>query len=96
MLGIEVSQATVAKHRVRRCNSPSQTPRTFLENHVKQLVPADFFVVPTVSFRMLYVFVVVCLLNSMRQQTQADNAGAGVPIVRISCSFALQLAGACT
>jgi len=78
MLGIEASQTTVAKHRVRRCNSSSQTRRTFLEHHVKQLVPADFLVVPTVSFRMLYVFVVVCLLNSMRQQTQADNAGAGV------------------
>jgi len=38
---------------------PSQTWRTFLNNHVKQLVSMDFFVVPTVNFRILYVFVVL-------------------------------------
>src|SRR4029453_16144004 len=36
-----------------------ETWRTFLENHVKQLVSVDFFVVPTVSFRILYVFLVL-------------------------------------
>jgi transposase InsO family protein len=58
-LGIEVSQATVAKYMVRHRKPPSQTWRTFLENHVKQLVSVDFFVVPTVSFRILYVFLVM-------------------------------------
>jgi hypothetical protein len=57
--GIEVSQATVAKYMVKHRMPPSQTWRTFLENHVKQLVSVDFFVVPTVSFRILYVFVVL-------------------------------------
>src|SRR6516165_10100387 len=38
---------------------PSQTWRTFLNNHAKQLVSTDFFVVPTVTFRVLYVFVVL-------------------------------------
>ena len=38
---------------------PSQTWRTFLENHVKDLVSVDFFVVPTVRFAVLYVFVVL-------------------------------------
>ena len=38
---------------------PSQTWRTFLNNHAKQLVSMDFFVVPTVSFRVLYVFIVL-------------------------------------
>jgi hypothetical protein len=33
-LGIEVSQATVAKYMVKRPKPPSQTWRTFLENHV--------------------------------------------------------------
>ena len=47
---------------------PSQTWRTFLNNHAKQLVSTDFFVVPTVTFRVLYVFVVLaherrCLLH---------------------------------
>lgn len=38
---------------------PSQTWRTFLSNHLKQLVSTDFFVVPTVTFRVLYVFIVL-------------------------------------
>ena len=44
-LGINVSQTTVATHM--RCHSPppSQTWRTFLANHVTQLMAADFFVV---------------------------------------------------
>ena len=58
-LGIEVSQATVAKYMVRRRQPPSQTWRTFLNIHAKQLVSTDFFVVPTVTFRVLYVFVVL-------------------------------------
>src|SRR6516164_9727395 len=58
-LGIEVSQATVAKYMVRRRKPPSQMWRTFLNNHAKQLVSTDFFVVPTVTFRVLDVFVVL-------------------------------------
>ena len=67
-LGIEVSQVTVAKYMVSQRKPPSQTWRTFLNNHAKQLVSTDFFVVPTVTFRVLYVFVVLaherrCLLH---------------------------------
>jgi transposase InsO family protein len=58
-LGIEISQATVAKYMLRRGKPPSQTWRTFLENHLQQMVAADFLVVRTVSFRLLFVFVVV-------------------------------------
>src|SRR5438309_1205162 len=58
-LGIEVSQATVAKYIVRQRKPPSQTWRTFLNNHVKELVSTDFFVVPTLSFRVLFVFLVL-------------------------------------
>jgi putative transposase len=58
-LGIEVSQATVAKYMVKRPRPPSQTWRTFLENHVKQFVSVAFLVVPTVSFRIRYVFLVL-------------------------------------
>jgi putative transposase len=58
-LGIELSQATVAKYMVKHRKPPSQTWRAFLENHVKQLVSIDFFVVPTVTFRILYVFLVL-------------------------------------
>jgi len=58
-LGIEVSQATVAKYMARIRKPPSQTWRTFLENHVKSLVSTDFFVVPTITFKVLFVFVIL-------------------------------------
>ena len=44
---------------VRRRNPPSQTWRTFLENHLKSTVSIDFFTVPTIRFRVLYVFLVL-------------------------------------
>jgi len=58
-LGIEVSETTVAKYMVRRRKPPSQTWRTFLDNHVKNLVSVDFFTVPTIRFQVLYVFLVL-------------------------------------
>jgi len=58
-LGIEVSQATVAKYMVRNRRPPSQTWKTFLKNHMEALVSADFFVVPTIGFRILFVFVIL-------------------------------------
>ena len=58
-LGINLSQATVAKYMVRQRKPPSQTWQAFLNNHIKDLVAVDFFTVPTVSFRVLYVFVVL-------------------------------------
>jgi transposase InsO family protein len=59
MLGIHISQATVAKYMVHHPKSPSQTWRTFLNNHSKDLVSVDFFTVPTATFRILYVFLVL-------------------------------------
>jgi putative transposase len=38
---------------------PSQTWRTFLDNHVGSLASIDFFTVPTATFRVLYVFFVL-------------------------------------
>jgi transposase InsO family protein len=58
-LGIRLAQATVAKSMVRHRKPPSQTWRTFLENHAKELVSTDFFVVPTATFRLLFVFLVL-------------------------------------
>jgi len=58
-IGTEVSQATVAKYLVRQRRPPSQTWRTFLKNHAKDLVSADFFVVPTITFQLLFVFVIL-------------------------------------
>jgi putative transposase len=58
-LGIDVCQATVAKYMGRRLHPPSQTWRTFLTNHIGQIVAADFFVVPTVTYRVLFVLVLL-------------------------------------
>lgn len=59
MLGINVSRATVAKYMIRLPKPPSQTWRTFLDNHITDLVSIDFFTVPTATFRILFVFVVL-------------------------------------
>ncbi len=59
MPGIEISESTVAKYMIRHCNPPSQTWCTFLENHATELVSVDFFTVPTATFRILYVFVIL-------------------------------------
>ena len=58
-LGIEVCETTIGKYMVRLSKPPSQTWRTFLNNHLEQMVAVDFFVVPTVTFRVLFVFVVL-------------------------------------
>ena len=58
-LGIEVSQATVSKYMARPRKPPSQTWRTFLDNHVPDLASMDFLIVPTATFRVLYVFIVL-------------------------------------
>jgi len=58
-LGIEISQATVSKYMARQQKPPSQTWRTFLNNHVDCLAAMDFFTVPTARFQVLYVFIVL-------------------------------------
>jgi len=59
MLGIDVAKSTVEKYRPTRAGSPSPTWRTFLEQHVRDLVSIDFFIVPTATFRVLFVFLVL-------------------------------------
>ena len=58
-LGIDIAESSVSKYMVRNRKPPSQTWRTFLENHVQQLVSLDFFTVPTIRFQVLYVFLVL-------------------------------------
>lgn len=58
-LGVDVSQATVAKYMVRSRRPPSQPWRTFLANHIGQIAAADFFVVPTATCRLLFVLVIL-------------------------------------
>ena len=58
-LGIDLSQATVARYMRRRTRPPSPTWRTFLANHAAQIMAADFLVVPTVTYRLLFVLVIL-------------------------------------
>src|SRR5258708_26908213 len=58
-LGIDVGETSVSKYMVCRRNPPSQTWRTFLENHLKTTVSIDFFTVPTIRFQVFYVFLVL-------------------------------------
>ena len=53
------SSNSVAKYMVRNPKPPSQTWRTFLDNHVAQLASVDFFTVHTVWFEILFVFIVL-------------------------------------
>ena len=52
-LGIDIGETSVSKYMIRRRNPPSQTWRTFLDNHLKTLVSVDFFTVPTIRFQVL-------------------------------------------
>src|SRR5213593_967426 len=58
-LGVTVSQATVSKYMLRPRRPPSQAWRAFLRNHTKDLIALDFFTVPTATFRVLFVLVVL-------------------------------------
>jgi hypothetical protein len=58
-LGIDVAQSTVAKYMSRTSCPPSQSWRTFLHNHAEAIASIDLFVVPTITFRMLFGFVVL-------------------------------------
>jgi putative transposase len=58
-LGIDMGETSVPKYMVRRRKPPSQSWRTFLENHVKNLVSVDFLTVPTVRFQVPHVFLVL-------------------------------------
>jgi hypothetical protein len=53
-LGIEVGQTTVASYMAKRRRPPSQGWKTFLHNHADGIASMDLFVVPTISFRLLY------------------------------------------
>jgi hypothetical protein len=58
-IGILVAKSTVEKHMVPKRKPPSPTWRAFLENHAKDLVAIDFFVVRTIRFEVLFVLIVL-------------------------------------
>lgn len=59
MIGIDVGQTTVAKYMARWRKPPSQGWKTFLHNHADGIASMDLFVVPTISFRLLYGLLVL-------------------------------------
>ena len=58
-LGIDVGQTSVAKYMARRRGPPSQGWNTFLRNHADGIAAMDLFVVPTISFRLLYALLIM-------------------------------------
>jgi hypothetical protein len=58
-LGIEVAKSTVEKYRVRPRKLPSPTWKAFLKNHMREVVALDFFTVPTVTCKVLFVLVIL-------------------------------------
>jgi len=80
LLGYKVAEGTVAKYMVRSRKPPSQEWRTFLANHVPDIAACDLFTVPTVTFRVLYVFIV---LRHDRRQVVHFNVTANSPWIAI-------------
>jgi transposase InsO family protein len=58
-LGIAIGQTRVAKYMARRRRPPTQGWRTFLRNHADGIAAMDLFVVPTISFRLLYGLIIL-------------------------------------
>src|SRR5262245_11470270 len=59
LLGYTVAESTVAKYMHRPRRPPSQSWRAFLNNHIGSLASVDFFTVPTITFQILFVFMVL-------------------------------------
>ena len=59
MLGIEISERTVSRILRKLPRPPNQTWKTFLHNHLGQMVSMDFFTVPTITMKVLFVFIVL-------------------------------------
>ena len=74
-LRVTVNQSTVAKYMGRREPSPLQNWRTFLASHVGQVVAADFFVVPTVTYRLLFVLVLLSARPHVARDERRDHPG---------------------
>jgi len=59
LLGFNAAESTVAKYRIKVPKPPSQIWRTFLDNHFRERVSIDLLTVPTATFRVLYVLIVL-------------------------------------
>lgn len=59
LLGYDITESTIAKYMIKERKPPSQTWKTFLKNHMHSTVAIDFFVLPTITFRVFYVFIIL-------------------------------------
>ena len=59
MLGIDISERTVSRIVRRFRRPPNQTWKTFLHNHVGQMVSIDYFTAPTITMKVLFVLIVL-------------------------------------
>jgi len=59
MLGIQVSESTVGRYMIRIGRPRSQGWKTFLRNQAKGIAAIDLFTVRTISFKLLYVLVIL-------------------------------------
>ena len=72
-LGIDVAKSTVETYRVRPRKPPSPTWKAFLNNHVQDLVSLDFFVVPTMTHKVLFVLLILAHERRRRHPFQHDG-----------------------
>jgi transposase InsO family protein len=87
-LGIDVGQTTVAKYMARRRRPPSQGWRTFVHNHAGAIAAIDLFVVPTISFGLLYGLLIL-------RQSRRELLWLGVTAHPTAEWLARQLTEAC-
>jgi len=90
-LGYNISEATVSKYMKRHRKPPSPGWRTFLANHAEAIAAIDFFTVPTVTFRILYVFIIleharrrIVHFNSESYSLVAGEGSTNVSIHRVT------------
>src|SRR5437660_2675333 len=61
-IGIRISPRTVRRYMPedpKRPKAPTQRWMTFVRNHAKAIIAADFFIVVTATFRLVYVLVIM-------------------------------------
>jgi hypothetical protein len=83
-LGIDISERSVSRFMPKsERKPPSQTWRTFLDNHLGSLASIGLFTVPTATFRVLFVFLV--LVHDRRRVVHFNVTG--YPTTRTSAEL---------
>jgi putative transposase len=85
-LGYDLCETTVAKYIVRQPGPPSQTWRTFIQNHMAEIVAIDFFTVHTAAFKTLYVFLVLSLDRVLAAEAETPVLDSNLSIYCTVCA----------